>query len=215
MMEFDFTRLSKQEKYKLLVSFVVPRPIALVTSRCPDGINNAAPISFFNVFSDEPPLLILGIQHKPGGSPKDTTRNIHATGQFVVNMVDESIARQMIVSSIDFPPEVDELEASQLTCADSSQVMPGRILEAPVAFECRLERSIEYPNRSIIFGEVVNMHVQDQYIDAERLHVRSPAYCPISRMHADTYTSTRDQFQLPRVSYEEWLNSQERRINQA
>ncbi|MFC6673634.1 flavin reductase [Marinobacterium aestuariivivens] len=70
MMEFDFTGLSKQEKYKLLVSFVVPRPIALVTSRCADGINNAAPISFFNVFSDEPPLLILGIQHKPGGYPR-------------------------------------------------------------------------------------------------------------------------------------------------
>lgn len=89
--------------------------------------------------------------------------------------MDESIARQMILSSIDFPPEVDELEASNLTCADSSQVVPGRILEAPVAFEYRLERSVEYRNRPIIFGEAVNMHVQDRYIDAKRLHVRSAA----------------------------------------
>lgn len=214
-MEYDFTALSKAEKYKLLVSFVVPRPIALVTSRCADGINNAAPISFFNVFSDEPPLLLLGIQHKPDGTPKDTTRNILETGEFVVNMVDESIARQMIVSSIDFPSDVDELAASSLTCAPSSQVVPGRILEAPAAFECRLERVVEYPKRAIVFGEVVNMHVQDAYIDTERLRVRSPEYCPISRLHADTYTSVRDQFELPRVSYEDWLACREAKVRTA
>ncbi len=212
-MKYDFNRLTKEEKYKLLVSFVVPRPIALVTSRCPDGVNNAAPISFFNVFSDEPPLLILGIQHKPGAVLKDTTHNIRETGEFVVNMVDEAIAEQMIVSSIDFPSEVDELAATGLTSAPCDQVSAARILEAPVAFECRLERSIEYSNRSIIFGQVVHMHVQDQYIDIERLRVRSPAYCPISRMHADTYTSTRDQFQLPRVSYEQWLACGDRKID--
>ena len=50
-MEYDFGRLSADEHYKLLVSFVGPRPIALVTSLSPEGINNAAPMSFFNVFA--------------------------------------------------------------------------------------------------------------------------------------------------------------------
>ncbi|MFC6673633.1 flavin reductase family protein [Marinobacterium aestuariivivens] len=130
-------------------------------------------------------------------------------------MVDESIAQAMIVSSIGFPSDVDEIDAAGLTCAASTQVAPGRILEAPAAFECRLERSVDYPNRSILFGEVVAMHVQDRFIDAERLRVRSPEYCPISRLHADVYISTRHQFELPQLSYEDWLACREARIRTA
>jgi flavin reductase (DIM6/NTAB) family NADH-FMN oxidoreductase RutF len=72
-MEFDFGRISAELRYKLLVSFVGPRPIALVTSQCPEGVGNAAPVSFFNVFAQTPPLLLLGLQHRPGGLRKDTT----------------------------------------------------------------------------------------------------------------------------------------------
>ena len=61
-MEYDFTKLSAAERYKLLVGFVGPRPIALVTSRSTAGASNAAPMSFFNVFAQTPPLLILGLQ---------------------------------------------------------------------------------------------------------------------------------------------------------
>ena len=96
-MEFDFGRITAELRYKLLVSFVGPRPIALVTSRSPEGVSNAAPMSYFNVFAQTPPLLILGIQHRPSGSHKDTARNILETGEFVVNLVDESIARAMVV----------------------------------------------------------------------------------------------------------------------
>jgi flavin reductase (DIM6/NTAB) family NADH-FMN oxidoreductase RutF len=85
-MEYDFGRLSADERYKLLVSFVGPRPIALVTSLSPEGINNAAPMSFFNVFAQTPPLLILGLQNRPSGAHKDTTRNILETKEFVVNL---------------------------------------------------------------------------------------------------------------------------------
>ena len=85
-MEYDFGRLSADERYKLLVSFVGPRPIALVTSLSPEGINNAAPMSFFNVFAQTPPLLILGLQNRPSGAHKDTTRDILETEEFVVNL---------------------------------------------------------------------------------------------------------------------------------
>ena len=203
-MEFDFTRLSAEDRYKLLVSFVVPRPIALVGTVGRDGVSNAAPISFFNVFAQTPPLLILGIQGKADGSLKDTTRNILDTGEFVVNMVDQSIAEPMIVCSVDFPPEVDETAMAGLHLIPSRAVKPGRIAEAPAAFECRLERTIDYPNRCLVFGEVVHMHVGDDFIDAETLHVRAPRYCPIARLHADFYISSGNQYEIPKMTYEDW-----------
>ena len=61
----DFTTLPAQDRYKLLCALVVPRPIALVTTLGPDGIVNAAPFSFFNVFAEDPPLIVLGLQARP------------------------------------------------------------------------------------------------------------------------------------------------------
>jgi len=107
-----FPELEPRERYKLLCATVVPRPIALVTSVGRDGVVNAAPFSFFNVFSEEPPLIVLGLQHKPDAAPKDTTRNIAETGVFVVNLVDEGLAEAMNVCAIDFPPQISEIEAA-------------------------------------------------------------------------------------------------------
>jgi len=83
-MEFDFEGLAREVRYKLLCAYVAPRPIALVTTLSPEGVGNAAPMSFFNVISDEPPIVIISIRARPDGSPKDTTRNIKETGEFVV-----------------------------------------------------------------------------------------------------------------------------------
>src|SRR5947209_19400258 len=102
-MTFDFATLPQPLRYKLLVGLVVPRPIALVTSIDPGGTVNAAPFSFFNVFSEEPPLVVLGLQSRPDGSIKDTPANIRETGSFVANLVNDCLAGQMNVCSTDFP----------------------------------------------------------------------------------------------------------------
>ena len=98
-MHFDFQTLAPDQRYKLLIGFVVPRPITLVTTRSKADVDNAAPFSFFNVFSEDPALVMLGLGGRPDGTPKDTTANIEETGEFVVNLVDESIAERMTLSA--------------------------------------------------------------------------------------------------------------------
>ena len=207
-MDFDFTRISAAERYKLLVSFVGPRPIALVTSQSSDGIGNAAPVSFFNVFAQTPPLLLLGLQHRPGDERKDTTRNILETREFVVNLVDAAIARRMVDCAVEFPSEIDETQIVGFTTQPSAMIRPGWIAEAPVAFECRLERTVDYPGRCIVFGEVVHMHVRDDCIDPATLRVRPDQYRPVARMHGDWYVTAEDWYELRKQSYEEWQAAQ-------
>src|SRR5215471_10099335 len=89
--EADMTALPTALRYKLLAALVVPRPIALVTTVGPDGVVNAAPFSFFNVFSEDPALVVLGLQARPDGTPKDTLKHVRETRAFVVNLVDETI----------------------------------------------------------------------------------------------------------------------------
>src|SRR5262245_8538068 len=135
-MLFDFATLNPSVCYKLLVSTIVPRPIGWVVSQDRDGALNAAPYSFFNALSADPPVVGIGIGSRSSGHGKDTRTNIIETGEFVVNLVSEETAGAMNVTAIEFEPEVDELGEAGLTVCPSLRVKPPRIAESPVAIEC-------------------------------------------------------------------------------
>jgi flavin reductase (DIM6/NTAB) family NADH-FMN oxidoreductase RutF len=195
-MEYDFRDLPEKDRYRLLCSFVAPRPIALVTTVSAEGLSNAAPMSFFNVFSQDPPIVILGIQVRPDGRLKDTMVNIRETGEFVINLCDLSIAQKMVDCGIAFPRGVDEVEVAGLSLMPSLQVRPGRVHESPCSMECRLHQSIEFPHRSIVLGQVVQMNVRDDCLDENAHYVRPEVYQPIARLHADNYIVADRQFVL-------------------
>lgn len=199
-MEFNFEKLAADDRYKILTSTIVPRPIAWVTTISTNGARNAAPFSFFNALSKDPPLLALGITPDVGGGMKDTARNILDTREFVVNLVPRSASHSMNLTSGDVPPDVDELELAKLETRPSLKVQPERIAISPVAFECRLHTPIVISNQLIALGEVVQAHVDDGFVlDPERFYVDTLALDLIGRMHGrGWYTGTRDMFEIAR-----------------
>ena len=206
-MLFDFETLSAQDRYKLMVSTIVPRPIAWVVTQDRLGRNNAAPYSFFNAMANDPPIVIIGIGGRGDGADKDTGANIHSTGQFVVNLVAASNGEAMNVTAIDFPPGVDELAEAGLTTIASTKIKPPRIAESPVAFECERFTTLEIGHdRSLVLGRVVAMHITDAAVmDAARCHVDTPKLDLIGRMHgAGGYVRTSDIFQIPRIAEQDW-----------
>ncbi|WNJ92345.1 flavin reductase family protein [Bosea sp. 685] len=204
-----FADLEPRERYKLLCASVTPRPIALVTCVSPEGVVNAAPFSFFNVFSEEPALVVLGLQHGPGNRPKDTTRHIAAAGEFVVNLVDEGLAEAMNICAIDFPPEVSEIDAAKLSLLPGVSVAVPRIAEAPFALECRKQVSLAFsPTRELLIGEVVRIHARAGLVDPRTLRVSMSDYKPVGRMFGDGYSRQNDRFDLRRDNYAGWLAKQ-------
>lgn len=201
-----FADLEPRERYKLLCASVTPRPIALVTCVSPEGVVNAAPFSFFNVFSEDPALVVLGLQHGPGNRPKDTTRHIAAAGEFVVNLVDEGLAEAMNICAIDFPPEVSEIDAAGLSLLPGVSVAVPRIAEAPFALECRKQVSLAFsPTRELLVGEVVRIHARAGLVDPKTLRVSMSDYKPVGRMFGDGYSRQNDRFDLRRDNYAGWL----------
>lgn len=200
----DFQELSYKEAYRYLVSTVVPRPIALVTTVDAQGTPNAAPFSFFNVMGHDPPVLVLGIERSSAGGLKDTAANIRSTGEFVVNLVSQAMAEGMNLCSRALPPEVDEIAQSGFTASPSYVVRPPRIAQSPVSFECREHTMVAIgEGRRIVIGAVVAMHLDDRFYDVERDHVRTLDMRLIARMHgADWYLRTSDVFRLPRPTQE-------------
>lgn len=202
----DFATLDKQARYRLLSGIIVPRPIAFVTSMNAEGVVNAAPYSFFNVFSDDPPLIVLGLQHKPDYARKDTTTNINERGTFVVNMVDEALAQAMNDAAADFPAGTSEAEALGLALAPSLTVSVPRLAAAPFALECRKTVSLAFgPGRDLLIGEVTGLHARAGLLDPDSFRVDFAAYQPVGRLFGDLYTRQSDIFAMKRRTPEDIL----------
>jgi flavin reductase (DIM6/NTAB) family NADH-FMN oxidoreductase RutF len=205
-MLFDFDQIPHREAYKLCVASIVPRPVAWVVSQDREGRVNAAPYSFFNVFSDNPVIVAIGCSKRPTGSPKDTLANIEATGQFVVNLVSYSNMEAMNVTAIDFPAGVDEMRQAGLTAVPSSRVKVPRIAESPVALECEIFQFIPTRSHTIVLGRVLGVDVRDDCVlDAAKYYLDTPKLDLMGRMHgAGWYARTTDRIEQPRIPLADW-----------
>ncbi|MEC8148926.1 MAG: flavin reductase family protein [SAR324 cluster bacterium] len=175
-------------------SLVIPRPIGWITTVDPEGVVNLAPYSFFNAVGYRPPTVMFASGAGSGeDGQKDSLRNVEATGEFVCNLSTWETREAMNQSSASVGPEVDELEMSGLTPVPSKLVKPPRVKEAPVHLECKHLRSVDFPNWSnkdryvVVFGEVIGVHIEDQYITPEGL-IDVDGMKPIGRLGYDDYT---------------------------
>jgi flavin reductase (DIM6/NTAB) family NADH-FMN oxidoreductase RutF len=195
-MDIDFSEITEHQRYKLMASLIVPRPIALVTTLGEDGIVNAAPFSMFNMLGEEPPIVMISVNRLEDGVLKDTAANIVRSGEFVVHLADEDIAEQMHRCGERHPPQVSELDVVGFTALPSRSVGPPRIAEAPVAFECTLWEKLETASRQIFIGQVRWMHARDELIDTDNWRVRLQHYFPVGRFGASFYVKTRERYAL-------------------
>jgi flavin reductase (DIM6/NTAB) family NADH-FMN oxidoreductase RutF len=198
-MELDLEGQFADRAYQILACLVTPRPIALVTTLSPDGKINAAPFSFFNLLGSSPPILAFAPGDRNDGTPKDTPRNIRLTHEFVVNLVDESIAEAMNQCAASLPYGECELIPAGLHPAASSLVKPPRILEAPASLECQEWGTLHIGDNRVVIGLIKRIHLRDELFDAEKMRVRTDNLLVIGRMASpDWYCRTRDRFEMIR-----------------
>ena len=196
MTEVDFEQISSYQRYKLMASLIVPRPIALVTTLGANGVANAAPFSMFNMVGEDPPILMISINRLSDGRLKDTAANILHNGEFVVHMSDEPMAQKMHSCGESLPSDVSELTKVGLTPVPSHCVAPPRILESPVAFECVLHEKLETESRYVFIGRIKWLAARDGLIDTDAWRVNLRDYSPVARFGASFYTRTTDRFSL-------------------
>ena len=201
---FTLADMTGGDSYKLIASLVMPRPIAWITSVDAAGTVNAAPYSFFNLLSADPPLAAIGFSAASDREGKDTLANVRATGELVINLVSEELAEAMNITAVNAPRGTDESALAGLATAASAQVRPPRIAEAPVSLECRTFQILEPSAKStILLAQVLEVHVRrSAFADESRLHVDPNGLRLIGRMHGGGgYCTTRDLFELNRPTW--------------
>jgi flavin reductase (DIM6/NTAB) family NADH-FMN oxidoreductase RutF len=190
--------LHPRDAYRLMISVVVPRPIAWLSSMGADGTLNLAPFSFFNAVGGTPPVVMVSIGRR-ADQPKDTLRNLQETGEFVVNIVDETLATHMNHTSGDWPYGTSEFELAGLTTAPSVDVRPPRVAEAPVALEARVTQIVPVNDTSytIVLGRVLRYHIREDLLRPNGT-VDTMLLKPIARLSGDEYATIGGVFSLVR-----------------
>jgi flavin reductase (DIM6/NTAB) family NADH-FMN oxidoreductase RutF len=195
--------LSPGERYDMISSLVVPRPIAFVSSLAADGTPNLAPYSFFMAGGINPLSLVFVPTLTQNGEPKDSLRNVEETGEYVINLVTRQMADGMNQTGLDYPPEVSEWGPSGFTAIESEAVKPKRVLESAVQFECKLFQVVRHgdgaSSAAYVIGEVVRTHLNEELVEQGPRSFR-----PIARMGGPDYFDLSDGkvFELARPNRE-------------
>jgi flavin reductase (DIM6/NTAB) family NADH-FMN oxidoreductase RutF len=200
-MRLDFTSLSARDAYTWMITTILPRPIAWVSTISAEGKVNLAPFSFFQGVCANPPTLMFVPVNTRDGAKKDTVRNLEQVPEFVVNLVPFALAEKMNATAALLPYGESEFDAFDIAAAASERVRPPRVAAAPVAFECTLDRFVpigEGPLAAhVTFGRIVVAHVNDAVLDAkgrpdpEKLDL-------IGRLGGELYTRTTERFAIKR-----------------
>lgn len=204
MQSIDPAQHAPGQVYKLMSGIIVPRPVALVSTVDAAGRTNLAPFSFFCGVGSVPPTLlfcpVLRAASATPGARKDTLHNVEQTGEFVVNVVSESIAEATNITAAEVPSHVDEFELAGLTPIPSMAVKPPRVAESPAQMECKLLQVIytshEPGGGVIVLGEIVQFHVREDLLNGFR--VDADGLNAVGRMAGNSWVRTRDRIELTR-----------------
>ena len=188
--------------YKLLTSVVVPRPLAWVSTRSAEGVDNLAPHSFFTVSCVDPPM----IQFTSVGK-KDSLRNVSATREFVVCLAGEPLFEKINATGTDFPAEISEFAAVGLTPEPSATVAPSRVAESPVALECVLHASIELGDSTVVIGRVTHAAIDEDVFGTDERGTALPdvrKLAPLARLGRNEWSRLGEVVEISRIPYAEW-----------
>lgn len=201
MKSIDPQELSVKENYKFLTGSIIPRPIAFVTTLSLEGVLNAAPFSYFNALTSDPPLIAISVGRKDG-IQKDTARNAEKLGEFVVHIPDETYINAVNQTAANLERDQSEVELTNLTKAQSIKVGVPGIAESKIRMECVVEQIIplggttDKPSTDLLIGRVVHYHISEELyqngrIDADKLK-------PVGRLAGTNYVKLGETFSLER-----------------
>lgn len=190
------------DNYKFLIGSILPRPIAVISTRNLDGSNNLAPFSFFTAVSAMPMIVAFCPMIRTSTNLlKDTPINIFREKEFVINMVSESIVEKINLTSTELPYGEDEFKLAGLTPIDSVAIKAKRIKESLIHFECIFRDRLSYGDTAgagqIITGEVVRVHIAEEILENGKINTQK--FQPVGRGAGNDYFRCRETFELNRL----------------
>lgn len=184
-------------------AIIAPRPIGWMSTVDAHGNPNLAPFSYFNIMSNDPPVIVFSCNTPEDRLAKDTLKNVWETGEFVYNLACYDLVKEMNMTSTPTPAGVDEFEYAGIEKAPCKFIRAPRVARSPVSLECtvletlKLASNPEDPGVHVIFGKVIGMHIRAGFLDDEG-HFKTDLAKPVARLGGAEYAVTQAPFELKR-----------------
>ncbi|UZJ56215.1 hypothetical protein CBS101457_005535 [Exobasidium rhododendri] len=215
IIEVGKTQVEARAMYKIMLGAISPRPVALVGTYNTEGLANLAPVSWYQMVSHDPPLVMLSF----GGSReriKDSERNIHDNKCFTISSASEPYAEALNFASINAPPGVSEFALSGLTPVPGRTVRAPRVAEAPFSMELEVDFTREWNNdagrhtTTLVIGRVKMLYIREDILDSEH-NINPAASLPISRFAGKLYSRSTHGFELDVPTWDKYKDTEETR----
>ena len=216
---FDPAEHSAMDRQFMLSQLVVPRPIAMVSTRGRDGVANIAPMSYYLPITGSPMLVGVTMGLREDGAQKHTYENAVASGDFVINITSDGMADMIEHVAMESPPDVDEFELAAWTPVAATKVSSPAIGEAVARLECVIRQVVELGEAGVPFGEVHLVIAEvvwvqyDAAIVNERGRIDPLLLAPVARLGLRSFLRTVPEgvLDLPRIAWEEHIAGTEGR----
>lgn len=192
----DPADLDPAATYQLMISAIVPRPIAWVGTLAADGVANLAPFSYFMGVGSAPPLVAFSVARARGGALKHTARNVLDTREFSVSIPSVRDLDAMHACSAAWPES--EFDAVGIAAAPGVHIAAPRPASSACTLECVLHTALDLESTHLFVGRVVMFLVDDAVLSNG---VIDPVLLdPVARLGGDGYAELGRRHARPRAT---------------
>ena len=120
-------------------NFVYPVPAVLVSCRDKAGRENLFTAAWTGTVCTNPPMAYISVRPERYSYPM-----IRETGEFVINLTTEAMARAVDLCGVKSGRDVDKWKETGLTAGRAAEVAAPIVLESPVNVECAVTEVLAY-----------------------------------------------------------------------
>lgn len=142
-------------------NMVYPVPAVMVSTAMPDGSHpNIITVAWTGTVCTNPPMAYISVRPE-----RYSYHMIKETGEFVINLTTEKLARATDYCGVKSGRDVDKFKEMGLTCGKASAVSVPLIEESPVNIECRVEEIKELGSHHMFLARVAAVNVDEELLD--------------------------------------------------
>jgi len=154
-----------ENRYRELgpATLLSPTPVVLVS--CADaadpGKKNMLTIAWAGVVNSEPPMVSISV--RPERYSYDM---IKASGEFVVNLVDENLSRATDFCGVRSGKDTDKAKETGLTYVPAPGMETAPAVDgAPLSLSCKVKQVIPLGSHDLFLGEVAAIRAREDLMD--------------------------------------------------
>lgn len=143
-------------------TMIYPLPAVLVTCGATTDEYNLLTVAWTGTVCSDPPMCYISV--RPQRHSYDI---IKRNGEFVINLTTERLARATDWCGVRSGRDYDKFKEMNLETEAAEIVAAPVLKDAPVAIECKVRQVIPLGTHDMFLAEVVNVLVDEEFIDAE------------------------------------------------